>query len=121
MRFIPAKLHGFLDYSVALSLVAGPLILGFEGLSLSLAVAGGIGLFLYSLLTDYSVSIQRLLPFRAHLAFDFIAASVLTAAPFLFDFGKIETAFYLVIGIAVIAVVLVTDPNIEPEVAPASA
>lgn len=58
MRFIPAKLHGILDYSVALTLAAGPLLLGFEGLALYLAVASGIGLFIYSLLTDYSVSVQ---------------------------------------------------------------
>ena len=114
MRFIPAKLHGILDYSVALTLVAGPLLFGFEGLALYLAVGGGIGLFIYSLITDYSVSVQRILPFRTHLVFDFVAASVLAAAPFLFGFGNVETFFYVAIGLAVIAVVLVTDPNIEP-------
>ena len=114
MRFIPAKLHGILDYSVALALAVGPFLLGFEGIALYLAVAGGIGLFIYSLITDYSVSVQRVLPFQVHLMFDFVAASVLVAAPFLFGFAQVETAFYLTIGIAVIAVVLVTNPMIEP-------
>ncbi|MEL7488115.1 MAG: hypothetical protein AAGJ87_12965 [Pseudomonadota bacterium] len=111
MRFIPASFHGFLDYAVAATLVAGPLFLGFEGVALLLAVAGGVGLFLYSLITDYSVSARRLLPFRAHLALDFIAAVALTAAPFLFGFGPIETLFYAGIGVSVIAVVLVTNPE----------
>lgn len=116
MRFIPAKLHGLLDYSVALALIVGPLVLGFDGIAQALAIAGGAGLFIYSLITDYSVSVQRVLPFQLHLVLDFLAASVLVAAPFLFGFGEVETLFYLTIGIAVIAVVLVTNPEIEPAV-----
>ncbi|MEP3051446.1 MAG: hypothetical protein ABJP48_00510 [Erythrobacter sp.] len=111
MRFIPSALHGILDYAVALTLVVMPFLFGFQGVALFLAVAGGLGLFVYSLITDYSLSARKLLPFKVHLAIDFIAATVLTAAPFVFGFVGFERVFYLVIGIAVIVVVLVTNPD----------
>lgn len=117
MRFIPATFHGILDYAVALTLIAGPFILGFEGVAQILAIAGGAGLFIYSLITDYSTSVQKLLPFKIHLFFDTAAALLLIAAPFLFGpaagFTTVATWFYVVIGVAVIAVVAVTNPNIE--------
>ncbi len=117
MRFIPATFHGFLDYAVALTLIAGPLVLGFSGIAMLLSIAGGAGLFVYSLITDYSTSIQKMLPFKVHLLLDFVAALVLVAAPFLFGaaggFDTIATYFYVVIGAAVIVVVGVTNPQIS--------
>ena len=117
MKFIPATFHGFLDYAVAVTLVAGPFLLGFEGFAQILAVAGGLGLFLYSLVTDYSTSVQKLLPFKVHLFFDFAAALVLIAAPFLLGpeagFTGLATPFYVVIGAAVVLVVAVTNPEFE--------
>ena len=111
MRFIPATFHGFLDYAVAITLIVGPLVLGFTGVAQILSIAGGAGLFIYSLITDYSTSVQKILPFTVHLIFDFVAALVLVAAPFVFGFGQIETYFFVVIGAAVIVVVAVTNPN----------
>lgn len=117
MKFIPATFHGFLDYAVAFTLIAGPFVLGFTGIAQLLAIAGGAGLFIYSLITDYSVSVQKMLPFKVHLIFDFVAALVLIAAPFIFGadggFTEIAKYFYIVIGAAVVVVVLVTNPNIE--------
>jgi len=113
MRFIPASFHGLLDYAVAITLIAGPLLLGFEGLSKVIAMAGGVGLVLYSLLTDYSVSARKMIPFPVHLLFDFVAAVVLVAAPFVLGFEGTARLFYIVIGVAVIAVVLVTNPDVS--------
>jgi uncharacterized membrane protein YuzA (DUF378 family) len=111
MSLIPSKFHGLLDYAVAATLIAAPLIFGFQGVAKYLAVLGGIGLLIYSLVTDYSLSVRKLLSFKAHLVLDFIAAVALTAAPFLFGFTGLEKAFYLIIGISVIAVVLVTQSD----------
>jgi len=117
MKFIPATFHGFLDYAVAITLIAGPFVLGFTGIAQLLAIAGGAGLFLYSLVTDYSVSVQKMLPFKVHLVFDFVAALVLIAAPFIFGadggFTEIAKYFYIVIGAAIVVVVAVTNPTID--------
>ena len=116
MPIIPAKYHGALDYMVAFTLILVPLLLGFSAIAKYLAVAGGVGLLIYSLITDYSLSARNFLPFKLHLVLDFVAALVLTAAPFIFGFTGIEKIFYLVIGISVIAVVLITNPDTEVRV-----
>lgn len=113
MKIIPSKFHGVLDYAVAITLIAVPLALGFSDTAKYLALTGGIGLFVYSLITDYSLSARKLLPFKTHLVFDFLAALVLIAAPFIFGFVGLEKIFYLVIGIAVVVVVLITDSNTD--------
>jgi hypothetical protein len=70
MKFISPKVHGALDYAVASVLIGAPLVLGFSDLSVAaavIAVAAGIGLFVYSLLTNYSAGLRALIPFRVHL------------------------------------------------------
>jgi hypothetical protein len=111
MKFISPRVHGILDYSVAGVLIGAPLVWGFSDLSVAaaiIAVGGGIGLFVYSLLTDYSAGLRALIPFRLHLTLDTIAAVALLTAPFLFGFGGAPRGFYLVIGTAVLAVVACT-------------
>ena len=111
MKIIPSKFHGMLDYAVAITLIVAPLVLGFVGVAKLLAIAGGVGLLTYSLITDYSLSARKMIPFKVHLIFDFVAALVLVAAPFIFGFDGITKIFYLVIGISVIAVVLITNSD----------
>ena len=113
MSIIPSKFHGILDYAVAGTLIIAPTLLGFQGVAKYLAFAGGLGLLIYSLITDYSISARKLIPFKVHLVFDFVAALVLIAAPFLFGFVGLTKIFYLVIGISVVAVVLLTNSNTE--------
>ena len=115
MTFIPSKYHGALDYAVAATLIIAPLALSFEGAAKYLAIAGGLGLLIYSLFTDYSLSARKLLSFKAHLVLDFIAALGLVAAPFLFGFTGLERAFYFVIGLSVIAVVLITNSETDEQ------
>ncbi len=116
IRFIPGSVHGILDYAVAIALIAAPLALGFQNASpvaFWLPLLGGVGLFIYSLLTGYSRGIRDLVPYRVHLGLDFAAAVALIAAPFLFDFGGIPRLFLVGVGVAVVAVVLLSDPEAE--------
>ncbi len=111
MRFVPANVHGFIDYAASIGLVVLPFVLGFSGIALYLSVAAGVALFLYSLVTGYSLSVQKILPFPAHLAIDFAAGAAFIAAPFLFGFTGLEQIYYLVMGVVVCALVLVTNPS----------
>ncbi len=116
MRFISPRLHGVLDYAVAGALIGVPLLLDFAASSLAAAVisvAAGIGLTVYSLLTDYSAGIRSLIPWRAHLTLDAAAAAALLAAPFVFGFGGVARGFYLTVTIAVLAVVATTQLNTD--------
>ena len=105
MKFIKPSVHGALDYIAALALIAIPFLLGFEGLALWLSVAGGVGLIAYSLLTDYALSVAKVLPFDFHIIFDSLAAVVFIAAPFVFGFTGIVQIYYIVMGLGVLVVV----------------
>ena len=52
-KFIPTKVHGALDYIVAIALILAPWLFGFAsmgGPAVVIPIVLGIGLFLYSLL-----------------------------------------------------------------------
>jgi hypothetical protein len=111
-----------LDYAVAAALIAVPLVLDFVASSLIaavLSVAAGVGLTVYSLLTDYSAGVRDLIPWRVHLTLDAVAAVVLLTAPFVFGFGGIVRGFYVSVAIAVLAVVATTrlDADAVPRAA----
>ena len=114
MRFLPASIHGVIDYLAAIALIVAPffLIPASDGpIAMYLSVAAGVALILYSLITDYSVSIRNALPFSVHLIIDFLAGAAFVAAPFIFGFEGITELYHLVMGVTVILVVLVTNPN----------
>lgn len=116
MQFINNKVHGALDYIVAVTLIVVPFVLGFEAINPIghwLSVAAGAGLFVYSLLTGYSLSLQKLIPYSVHLVFDFVAGVAFVAAPFLFGFTGLMQAYFLVMGVAVIVVVALSNPKIS--------
>ena len=111
MKFISPKLHGILDYSVAIVLIAAPVVLRFSDVSVAAGVisaVAGIGLVIYSLLTAYSGGVRALIPFRVHLVLDALAAVALLVVPFLLGFAGTPRSFYIVIGAAVLAVVACT-------------
>jgi hypothetical protein len=121
MRFISPRIHGILDYAVAAALIGVPFVLDFAASSLIaavLSVAAGVGLAVYSLLTDYAAGVRDLIPWWVHLTLDAVAAGVLLAAPFAFGFGGIARGFYVTVAVAVLAVVattqLETDATPEP-------
>jgi len=122
MRFISPRIHGILDYAVAAALIAVPLALDFAAssvLAAVLSVTAGVGLTVYSLLTDYSAGVRDLIPWRVHLTLDALAAGVLLAAPFVFGFGGIARGFYVTVAVAVLAVVRATQRETEVSPEPA--
>jgi hypothetical protein len=113
MRFITDKIHGVIDYAAAAALIVGPFLLGFaapDAAAKWLSVAAGAALLVYSALTSYSLGVRRLIPFPIHLAVDFAAGAAFLAAPFALGFGEVARAYFLVMGGAVLAVVLLTRP-----------
>lgn len=116
MNFIPSKLHGFIDYATAIALILAPFLLlpaTAPDLAKWISIAAGIGLILYSLITDYSVSARDVIPFKMHLILDFVAGVVFVAAPFVLGFTGLVKTYYLVMGIAVIAVVILTHNDVD--------
>lgn len=126
VRFVPTRVHGIFDYIGGIGLIASPFIFGFYsmgGIAVILPIVLGIGLILYSLLTNYERGIPglRFIPMPAHLIFDFIAAALLAAAPFLFSYSNQGLNVWLpqvIAGVAVILLVIVsqTHPHLKEKV-----
>ena len=117
MRFIPTKVHGILDYVVAIALMLAPWIFGFAGLggpAVIIPIVLGVGLFLYSLLTRYELGAVKLIAMPIHLVFDLVALIFLIASPFIFGFiNEAPNAWlpHIVVGVAVIIVVAFSQPT----------
>lgn len=112
MKFLTLKLHGIIDYLAAIGLIVGPLLLfpvGTPPLVTAIPIVAGVALIIYSMITDYSVSARRLIPFKLHLAIDFAAGAAFLVLPFILGLTGIPQAFYLVMGAAVILVVLTSQ------------
>lgn len=108
MKFITKRIHAFLDYPVALTLMIFPFILGLgqsNPIALYLSVFTGIAAFLLSLLTDHDLGVLKVIPYKIHLIVDFTVAIVFIISPFIFSFKGIDMYYYLANGIAVLAVV----------------
>ena len=112
LRFIPTKVHGALDYIVAIALLLAPMIFGFQevgGAAVAIPMVLGAGLFLYSLFTNYEWGVFKVLNMRYHLIVDVIASTLLLLSPFIFGFiNQAPNAWvpHVAVGITVILVVL---------------
>ncbi|MEO0528001.1 MAG: hypothetical protein AAFZ89_12290 [Bacteroidota bacterium] len=115
MKFITKRIHAFLDYPVAIALIALPFVLTLGNsnpLALQLSVVMGIAAFVLTLLTDHHLGAFRVIPYKYHLIVDFLVAIVFLIAPFIFSFEGIEAYYYWVNGIAVLIVVGLHKPEI---------
>lgn len=120
MRFIPTKVHGVLDYVVAIALMFAPMIFGFAsvgGAAVAIPVVLGIGLFLYSLFTNYEWGLIKVIGMPYHLIIDVVASVFLLLSPWLFGFANQAWNVWVphvAVGIAVILVVLFSKTAPEP-------
>ena len=108
MKFVTKRIHAFLDYPVAIALIALPFLLGLGSsnpLAMQLSVATGIAAFVLTLLTDHHLGAFRVIPYRFHLMVDFVVAVVFVLAPFILSFKGIDAYYYWINGIAVLTVV----------------
>lgn len=108
MKFVTKRIHAFLDYPVAIALIALPFLLGLgdsSPLALQLSVATGIAAFILTLLTDHHLGVLKVISYKMHLVVDFIVAIVFIIAPFAFSFEGIDAYYYWINGIAVLTVV----------------
>lgn len=116
-RFIPTKVHGVLDYIVAIALFFAPWIFGFSkvgGAAVIIPMILGVGLFLYSLFTKYEWGLIKVIGMPIHLLFDVVASVFLALSPFLFGFYTMALNVWLphvLVGIVVIIVVIFTQPQ----------
>lgn len=118
LRFLTRFSHGLVDYAGAVVLLTAPVVLNFQATSAIaawLSIGAGVVLLTYSLLTDYSLSLKNLIPFKWHLTLDALAAIACLMAPFIFGFSGLIQLYFLANGaLVLIAVLLTQSQSIQP-------
>ncbi len=114
-RAIPQDVHSLLDYSNGI-LVAWA---GLTSRKRKARVAGtvlGATIVSVSLLTDYRLSVAKLIPIEVHEALDYVWSASVIAAPFAFGYSKrapLTTFAHVITGAATILGSLFTDYRAE--------
>jgi hypothetical protein len=117
VRFLPAWFHAIADYAVGIALIAVALVVGGTGAAVATGVVVGAVVLVVSMLTRYPLGVAKVLPFTVHSAGDYLAAALLVLAPFVLGFTDTDgglAAFYIVAGLAVLAVSLITNYQYGP-------
>jgi hypothetical protein len=112
---IPLRIHNIIDYVAAVALVLAPALFGFSEIEAARNVflILGAGLFGYSLFTDYTYSVAKVIPIRIHMGLDVTSGVILMVSPWLFGYVNAisggDLALHFVMGLAVIGLVSFTD------------
>lgn len=123
MRFVTRTIHAYLDYPVALSLMALPFVLGLGAgnpLAKWLAVATGATAFVLTLMTDHELGVFKVVPYWLHVVVDRVVGGAFILTPFAFGFSGLDAAYYLANGTAVLLVTLLFNAP-EPALSTAKA
>ena len=118
VRFLPAWFHAIADYAVGVTLIVVAVAVGGSGLAVATGVVVGAVVLLVSMLTKYPLGVAKVLPFTVHSAGDYLAAALLIISPFALGYTDTDgglSAFYVVAGLAVLAVSLVTNYQYSPK------
>ncbi|MFP2932468.1 hypothetical protein ACLESO_46440 [Pyxidicoccus sp. 3LG] len=110
-RWIPQEVHSLLDYkggaaTVAAGIASGDPVAKAAGLALGSSVIG------VSLLTDYRLSLTKLIPIEAHEIADYVYGAAAILAPFVLGYARrspVAAAIHVLVGVSTIAASLVTD------------
>jgi hypothetical protein len=110
-RVIPQDVHSVMDYGSSLTVAAGGLFAcSTEGRAASAALgASGIAT---SAISDYRLSLRKVIPIEAHEVIDYLWGASVIAAPFVLGYSRkdrITTAMHVVTGAMTIATALFTD------------
>lgn len=117
VRLLPAWLHAVADYAVGITLIIVAAAVGGSAKAVVPGIVVGAVILTVSMLTAYPLGVAKVLPFTIHSAGDYLAAALLVSAPFALSFNhtaKGLTAFYMVAGLAVLAVSLITNYQYSP-------
>ena len=109
MKILSPTQHGYLDYLTVVIFLLAPSLIGLTGLAETIAyLLAGIHLAM-TLVTDFPLGVVKKLPFSIHGWVERVVGPVLVLLPFAFGFEGAGKAFYIVIGIVIILVGLLTD------------
>jgi hypothetical protein len=110
-RWIPQDIHSLLDYQSDLTVTAAGLLSGSKA-ACTAGLALGVSGLGVALLTDYRLSLKKVIPIEVHEAIDYIWSFSVIAAPFVFGYArrsKLATMLHIFTGVSTILGSLITD------------
>lgn len=110
MKIISTRTHGIIDYLTGILLILAPWLFGFAtgGVEQWLPQVLGAMTIVMSLLTQYELSIAKVIPLNVHLGVDMASGALLAVSPWLFGFADIIWWPHLLVGLMEIVVPLMT-------------
>jgi hypothetical protein len=109
-RLVPQDIHSLLDYSNGLT-VAG-VAWGASSPACTAGLALGAGVIGVSLLTDYRLSLRKIIPIEVHEVLDYAWALSAIAAPFVFGYARrspLAAMVHIAAGVSTLLGSLFTD------------
>jgi hypothetical protein len=122
---IPLRVHNILDYVIGAFMIIAPWLFRFSTVPVvrNLFLVLGVGIVVYSLLTNYYFSVFRVIPLGVHMTLDTLVGIVLILAPALFGYRDLITegqyALHIILGIGAVGLVALTRPRTEAAKTPA--
>lgn len=114
---IPLNMHAMVDPFAAVLLIAAPWIFGFDDVdeATAICVVGGALMLVGGALTDWRLSLARVLPLSMHFMVDLLLGALLILWPFIFGFSEDggATRFLIIYGALLMLTALGTrwDPE----------
>ena len=111
MRLIPQDVHSILDYTNGVAVGAGAFLSDDEGARLASIVLGA-GIIGVSAVTDYRLSVAKLIPIKAHEMSDYLWGAAAIAAPFALGYWKRSphvAMMHVMSGVGTILASMITD------------
>lgn len=111
MRFLNPTAHGVIDYVAIAGLAVAPMLFGFAGVAATICYAVAVCYLGMCLLTAYPLSLAKVIPFPVHGGVELVLSLCLMGMPWIAQFSSEIHArnFFLVSGIALLAVWVVTN------------
>lgn len=113
---IPLNVHAALEPLIAIVIIAAPWIFGFSDVddAKAVCIAVGVVMLIAGSMTDWRLSLVRLIPLRMHLMADLLLGAVLILSPLVFGFSDQggATRFTIIAGVLELIAALATrwDP-----------
>jgi hypothetical protein len=106
MRAFPTRVHGSLDFALALVSIAAPWLWGFAPVTAArnVSIAVGVGIVVYSLFTDYERGLVRRIQPALHLWLDGVVGLLLGISPWLLGFDERVWIPQVAIGAALVPI-----------------
>ena len=103
---ISPRVHGMIDYGTSAAVAAAPGVFAFPRAARNLFEGLATGYTGLSTLTDYPLSLKRLVPFKVHGAAELAVAAILPATPWLLGFANDRAARNMCFGLSALTLVV---------------